>query len=166
MNFGLAVSVILLLAYGARIVGAFLHDEDRQVDPNRKPRTTTREVVDAFAWPITMFQSKAKRGMELSALRVLVITVEYFVIAKLDWTGEWNMWKVMALLGPPLLLILEPLFAMIPIRELSLAAAAYFGTQIAKRVKKTEETVEVPLATPPDNPTPPEDPDAGVTSGG
>lgn len=155
MTFARAVAVVLLLAYVGRIVGALFHDEDRSFDPNRKARTKVREIVDALAWPITMFTSKAKRGLELSMLRVLVALAEYFVVTRIDWTGDWNGWKVAAILGPPGLLILEPLFAMIPIRELSLAAAAYLGTQIAKRVRKTSTTTETetPVVVPPDNPT-------------
>lgn len=154
MSFGGAVAVVLLLAYLGRVIGAMFHDEDRSFDPKRKARTRVREIVDALAWPITMFTSKEKRGLELSMLRVLVGVVEYFVVTKLDWTGEWNSWKVAALLGPPSLLILEPLFAMIPIRELSLAAAAYLGSQIAKRVTKTSTSVETetPVISPPDHP--------------
>lgn len=160
MNFSLGILVVLGLAYVGRIIGAVLHDEDRVGgDPTRKPRTKVREVVDALAWPLTMFTSKAKRGMDLSALRVMAISAEYFILLKMDWASEWNMWKVIAILGPPGLLILEPLFALIPIKELSLAAAAYFGSQVAKRVsKKTEETtvevptVTVPVVVPPDNP--------------
>lgn len=147
MSFSTGLFVVLTLAYVARIVGAFLHDEERQVDPTRKPRTRAREVADAFIWPITMFTSKAKRGMDLSALRVMAISAEYFVLINIDWAGEWNGWKVAALLGPPALLILEPLFGMIPVRELSMAAAAYLGSQVAKRVKKTtsSEETETPI---------------------
>ncbi len=145
------VGLILLAAYLGRIAGAFFHDEDRSFSERPAARTKVREVVDAIAWPMSMFSSKQVRGMALSALRVMLLTTEYFVLKHIDWTGEWNGWKVLALLGAPLLLILEPLFSMIPVKELMLAAGAYLGSQIAGRVRTKETNIK---ETEPANPTP------------
>lgn len=125
------IFAVLVTAYVASIVGAVLM-------PSR--RSWAREVADAVALPMTMFTSKHKRGRWFSAVRVILFVLLYFVVKNMP--AVWNWPAVVVVLGIPGMLIMEPLFALVPVRELMLAAGAYLGSKIADRMPGTT-TVEV-----------------------
>lgn len=127
------ILAVLVTSYLANIVGAVL------VPGRRSPQ---REIADAIALPMTMFMAKRDRVRAFSALRVILFVLLYFIVANLP--ADWNWPAVVVVLGIPMMLILEPLFGMVPVREMMLAGAAYLGSAIADRIKPPgTTTVEV-----------------------
>lgn len=132
MNPCTLVLAVFLMAYVARVAGAVLSEDTK--------RSRAREVTDALALPITMFTSKHKQGYELSGLRVILgIFVGLFAQA-FPRPGEWGMWQWAAMATLTFALIVDTLFANVPVREGLAALVAIFGGAVAKRVRKT--TVE------------------------
>ena len=117
-----------------------------------------RELSGWVLLPFSMFLSKNISRPTLSMQRV-ILGVFVFMFA-LRFPVDWNWEAVAAMAVLTFALILETLFAAVPMREMLTALLAYFGGKAAKHVKtlKIEETEESDLPIPPDNP--PEEPDA------
>lgn len=105
-----------------------------------------REALDAALFPVTMLQSKGTRSRRLSMLRVILAA---FVIQFVrHFPTDWDMPAVAALAVLTFALIVETLFAAVPVREGLAALVAIFGGAVAKRTRTVsiEETAETPAA--------------------
>lgn len=117
-----------------------------------------REVITFVGLPFTMFTSKGSGRTRLSMQRcILAVFVTMFAVR---FPTEWNWEAVAAMAVLTFALILDALFAQVPMREALAALLAYFGGKVAKhaRVVTIQEETEVELAEsappfPPDHPT-------------
>lgn len=116
-----------------------------------------REVTTYLGLPFSMFLSKGSGRTRLSMQRcILAVFVTMFAIR---FPVDWNWEAVAAMAVLTFALILDALFAQVPMREALAALLAYFGGKVAKhaRVVTIEEETEIPTIEPPTMPpaTPP-----------
>ncbi|MGE4191684.1 MAG: hypothetical protein AB7G12_17500 [Thermoanaerobaculia bacterium] len=134
MSFEKGLLVVLAVAYVATIVGAAMNGSRKD---GRPPRSRGREIVGAFAIPLTVLTSKHKRGLELSCFRVVA------VLAAVKWykepVGAWQPddWKALAVILFAFGLI--DLMAAIPLRQILHAGESWAGgvaARVGDRVKE------------------------------
>lgn len=114
--------------------------------PRFTRRNWGRELTDVAFFPVSMLTSKGRgrARRELSMQRVILAT---FVVAfARHWPPTWNPAAVAALAVLTFALIVETLFAAVPVREGLAALVAIFGAAVAKRTRTltVEETSEAP----------------------
>lgn len=134
------VGMLLLIAYAATIVGAAM---------DKTKRSRVREIVDAFALPITMLCSKpprvpieenVPRRRDLSGLRVLAFGIFAVVSAFID--APLSDIEVWGLVAPAGLLVLDTMLAHVPAREFLAWLTSLFGSGVVRRAKAREVSVE------------------------
>lgn len=107
-----------------------------------------RELASLAAFPVSMLTSKGRgprARRELSMQRVILLT---FVVAfARHWPPTWNPAAVTALAVLTFALIIETLFAAVPVREGLAALVSIFGSAVAKRTRTL--TVEEEEVAPP-----------------
>lgn len=117
-----------------------------------RPRFTRRhwgrELLDFVLWPTSMFMSKHKRGRELSMQRVILGAFVFQFFHR--FPTDWDMPAVAAMAVLTFALIVETLFAAVPVREGLAALVSIFGAAVGKRTRTVavEETVEGPVPEP------------------
>lgn len=101
-----------------------------------------REALDLVLFPITMLMSKTgprdKRQLSMQRVILAVFVVQFFR----HFPTTWTMPAVAALAVLTFALIVETLFAAVPVKEGLAALVAIFGGAVAKRTRTTtyEET--------------------------
>lgn len=124
-----------------------------------------REIGGWLLMPLTMLMSKSNPRRPMLSMTRVILAVFVTMFAR-NFPTEWNWQAVAALAVLTFALILETLFALVPVKEMLLAAAAYFGSKFGQTTKVEETKTEVvktevttPVPVPPDNPA--EEPDGG-----
>lgn len=146
--------LVFAVAYVATIVGAAMNGARKD---GRPPRSRGREIVGAFAIPLTVLTAKHKRGLELSCFRVVA------VLAAVKWykepLGSWHRDDWMALAVILLAFGFMDLMAAIPLRQILHAGESWASgvtARIGERVKDLAvgvvQAAGAPMLAPADGP--------------
>ena len=102
-------------------------------------RSVGRRIQDALRYPLSMLEGKHGRRRELSAFRVVVITLLYNFVR--HWPPyPWGPWEWATFVSLLLALPASDLVMAVPAREALLALTAMFGGIVSKRTTLTEST--------------------------